>query len=229
MKMVDDVLSHAVKSIAHLITQAGLINVDFADVRAIMEDAGTALMGMGQATGENRAKEAATMAIESPLLEISIDGAKGILFNVIGGKDLGMFEVDQAAQVISEQADNDANIIFGATIDPELGDELRITVLATGFDHDELMSKQASYNNLKRSSSRNRVNNSSGVQTSSQSSDLETQDNSENQGPSREMNHKKSPSKRDASYKSSFSENMIDDSEEEDLDTPSFLRRKKEY
>jgi len=122
MKTCDDVLANAVKSIAHLITQAGLINVDFADVKSIMEDAGTALMGMGQATGDNRASEAAKAAIESPLLELSIDGATGVLFNVIGGGDLAMFEVDEAAGVISQSLDPDANIIFGATIDPDLKD-----------------------------------------------------------------------------------------------------------
>lgn len=134
MKKVDDVLGNAVRSIANLITQTGLINVDFADVRSIMANAGTSLMGMGAATGEDRAVEAAKIAVESPLLELSIDGATGVLFNVIGGKDLSMHEVDEAAQVISSAADPDANIIFGATIDPDLEEGLQITVLATGFD-----------------------------------------------------------------------------------------------
>jgi len=136
MRQVDDVLAQAVRSISQLITQAGLINVDFADVKSVMQDAGTALMGMGNAKGENRAQMAAQMAISSPLLEVSIDGAKGVLFNVIGGADLGMFEVDQAAQFIANSVDPDANIIFGATIDANLKDELQITVLATGFDND---------------------------------------------------------------------------------------------
>ncbi len=133
MKMVDDVLAHAVRSIANLITNAGLINVDFADVKTIMANAGTALMGMGSAAGDNRAGEATKQAITSPLLELSIEGAKGVLFNVISGKNLSMMEVDEAARVISEAAHPDANIIFGATIDPALDDELQITVLATGF------------------------------------------------------------------------------------------------
>ncbi len=134
MKQVDDVLGHAVRSIAHLITQAGLINVDFADVKSIMQDSGTALMGMGSAKGENRAQLAAQLAISSPLLEVSIDGATGVLFNVIAGHDLAMYEVDQAAQFIAESVAPDANIIFGATIDPDMKEELQITVLATGFD-----------------------------------------------------------------------------------------------
>ncbi|MDD3647007.1 MAG: cell division protein FtsZ [Candidatus Dojkabacteria bacterium] len=134
MKKVDDVLGNAVRSISNLITQTGLINVDFADVKSIMTNAGTSLMGMGSANGEDRATNASKQAIESPLLELSIEGATGVLFNVIGGKDLSIHEVDEAAQVISSAADPSANIIFGATIDPDLDDTLEITVLATGFD-----------------------------------------------------------------------------------------------
>lgn len=137
MKKVDDVLGNAVKSISNLITQTGLINVDFADVRSIMTNAGTSLMGMGAASGEDRAAEAAKQAIASPLLELSIDGATGVLFNVIGGKDLSIHEVDEAAQIISNAADSNADIIFGATIDPEVEDDVRITVLATGFDNNK--------------------------------------------------------------------------------------------
>ncbi|MBN2016494.1 cell division protein FtsZ [Candidatus Dojkabacteria bacterium] len=135
MKKVDDVLGNAVRSISNLITQTGLINVDFADVKSVMAGAGTSLMGIGSATGEDRAQEAARQAIASPLLELNIDGATGVLFNVIGGKSLSMYEVDEAAQVISNAAEADANIIFGATIDPDLDEEIQITVLATGFDH----------------------------------------------------------------------------------------------
>lgn len=138
MKKADDVLAQAVKSIANLITQPGMINVDFADVRSVMDDGGTALMGIGTATGEGRAKEAATAAIESPLLEISIDGAKGILFNIIGGKDLGMMEVNEAAELIKERVAPDATFIFGARIDPSYEEKLEVTVLATGFDSKEL-------------------------------------------------------------------------------------------
>src|SRR3989339_548180 len=112
----------------------GLINVDFADVRTIMKSAGSALMGIGTGGGENRAASAARMAISSPLLEISIDGAKGVLFNITGGSDLTMTEVDEAAKLIAAAVDNDANIIFGATIDEQMVDQVKITVVATGFD-----------------------------------------------------------------------------------------------
>lgn len=132
--IVDDVLRQGVQGIAEIITVPGLINVDFADVKAIMENAGSALMGIGRAGGENRAIEAAKQAIASPLLEVSIDGAKGILFTITGGNDLGMHEVSEAAKVITGSADDDAKVIFGANVDEELKDEVRITVVATGFD-----------------------------------------------------------------------------------------------
>ncbi len=132
--VVDDVLRQGVQGIADLITIHGMINVDFADVRAIMENSGSALMGIGYGTGENRATEAAKGAIESPLLEMSIEGAKGILFNITGGNDLSMFEVDEAARIITEAADPDANIIFGAVINDSYTGEIKITVVATGFD-----------------------------------------------------------------------------------------------
>lgn len=133
-KVADSVLSQGVQGISELITMPGLINVDFADVRTIMSNAGSALMGIGTGIGENRAQAAARAAIASPLLEISMDGARGVLFNIIGGPDLTMSEVDEAAKIISSSADSDANIIFGATIDESMHDQLRITVVATGFD-----------------------------------------------------------------------------------------------
>jgi cell division protein FtsZ len=133
-KVADDVLRQGVQGISDLITVHGLINLDFADVKTVMTKAGSALMGIGRANGENRAVEAAKQAIESPLLEISIDGARGILFNVIGGNDLSMHEINAAAETITSAADPDANIIFGATINPELEGEVIITVVATGFD-----------------------------------------------------------------------------------------------
>ena len=133
-KVADSVLGHGVQGISDLITTPGLINVDFADVRTIMTNSGSALMGIGSGTGENRATTAARMAIASPLLEISIEGAKGVLFNIIGGNDLTMSEVDEAAKMISDAVDSDANIIFGATIDEKMVDQVRITVIATGFD-----------------------------------------------------------------------------------------------
>lgn len=133
-RVADSVLSQGVQGISDLITVPGLINVDFADVKTIMTDAGTSLMGIGTGAGENRAQTAARSAIASPLLEISMDGARGVLFNIVGGADLTMSEVDEAAKIISSAADPDANIIFGATIDESMHDQLRITVIATGFD-----------------------------------------------------------------------------------------------
>ncbi len=133
-KVADDVLRQGVQGISDLITVHGLINLDFADVKTVMSHAGSALMGIGRASGEDRATKAAQQAIESPLLEVSIDGARGILFNVIGGNDMSMHEINQAAEAITVAADPDANIIFGATISPELEGEIIITVVATGFD-----------------------------------------------------------------------------------------------
>lgn len=133
-KVADSVLTQGVQGISEIITMPGLINVDFADVRNIMINAGSALMGIGSGIGENRAQTAARSAIASPLLEISMDGARGVLFNVVGGPDLTMSEVDEAAKIISAAADPDANIIFGATIDETMHDQIRITVVATGFD-----------------------------------------------------------------------------------------------
>lgn len=132
--IVDDILRQGVQGISDLITVHGIINVDFADVKTIMANAGSALMGIGRATGDNRAIEAARAAIDSPLLELSIDGAKGILFNITGGDDLSMYEIDEAAKTITEAADPDANIIFGSIIDESMSDEVKITVIATGFD-----------------------------------------------------------------------------------------------
>lgn len=135
-KVSDSVLSQGVQGISDLIVMPGLINVDFADVKAIMKDAGSALMGIGFGTGENRAIDAAKAAISSSLLELSIDGATGILFNVIGGRDMKMQEVNAAAKVINDSASPDANIIFGTTIDESMNDQIKITVIATGFDQD---------------------------------------------------------------------------------------------
>lgn len=133
-KVADDVLRQGVQGISDLITVHGLINLDFADVKAVMSSAGSALMGIGRASGDDRAQQAAQQAIESPLLEVSIDGARGILFNVIGGSDMSMHEINQAAEQITAAADPEANIIFGATINPDIQGEIIITVVATGFD-----------------------------------------------------------------------------------------------
>jgi cell division protein FtsZ len=132
-RMADDVLRQGVQGITDLITVPGLVNLDFADVRTIMREAGSALMGIGTASGENRAAEAARTAVSSPLLETSIEGATGILLNITGGPNIGLFEVNEAAEVVTSAADQNANVIFGAVIDGRLTDEVRVTVIATGF------------------------------------------------------------------------------------------------
>ena len=133
-RMADEVLHQGIQGISELITIPGLINLDFADVRAIMSEGGAALMAVGRGTGDDRAKLAAEQAISSQLLDITIDGARGVLFNVTGGSNMTLFEVNQAAAIIRETAHPDVNMIFGAVIDPEMGDEIRCTVIATGFE-----------------------------------------------------------------------------------------------
>src|SRR5436189_337548 len=132
-RMADDILRQGVQGITDLITVPGLVNLDFADVRTIMREAGSALMGIGTASGDNRAAEAARAAVSSPLLESSIEGATGILLNITGGPDIGLFEVNEAAEVVTGAADQNANVIFGAVIDDSLGGEVQVTVIATGF------------------------------------------------------------------------------------------------
>ncbi len=132
-RMADDILRQGVQGITDLITEPGLVNLDFADVRTIMRDAGSALMGIGRASGENRAAEAARSAVSSPLLEASIEGATGILLNVTGGSEIGLFEVNEAAEVVTGAADQNANVIFGAVIDDSFGGDVQVTVIATGF------------------------------------------------------------------------------------------------
>lgn len=138
-RIVDDVLRQGVQGISDLITKTGIVNVDFADVRTIMEDSGSALMGIGIASGENRASEAAKAAINSPLLELSIDGAKGVLINITGSSDLGMLEINEAANIVTESIDPNAKVIFGASVDDQIRKgEIQITVVATGFDEDRV-------------------------------------------------------------------------------------------
>jgi cell division protein FtsZ len=141
-RMADDILRQGVQGITDLITTPGQINLDFADVRTVMADAGSAMMGIGTAGGENRALEAAKMAISSPLMEESIEGATGMLLNFSGSDDLNLFEVNEAAQVVVDTADKGANIIFGTVIDPSLGDEVRVTVIATGFEGRETLARR---------------------------------------------------------------------------------------
>ncbi|PCI24918.1 cell division protein FtsZ [Candidatus Peregrinibacteria bacterium] len=134
--LIDDILRQGIQGISNIITESGLINVDFADVKSVMSNAGSALMGIGYGSGENRAIEAARAAVDSPLLELKINGAKGLLINITGGSDLSMYEVDEAAKIISDSADADANIIFGAVIDENYTGEIKCTVIATGFSED---------------------------------------------------------------------------------------------
>ena len=141
-RMADDVLRQGIQGISELITVPGLINLDFADVKAIMAEGGAALMGVGRGTGETRSADAARAAISSQLLDVSIEGAKGILFNLRGGNDLTLFEVNEAAEIIGKAADPDANIIFGAVIDPSMDGDVQITVIATGFDSRRIMQPQ---------------------------------------------------------------------------------------
>jgi cell division protein FtsZ len=142
-RMADDVLRQGVQGITDLITVPGLVNLDFADVRTIMTDAGSALMGIGAASGENRAAEAARAAVSSPLLEASIEGATGILLNITGGPDIGLFEVNEAAEVVTSAADANANVIFGAVIDDAKADQVTVTVIATGFGGDRRRRRRA--------------------------------------------------------------------------------------
>ena len=148
-KLADDVLRQGIQGISELITVPGLINLDFADVRTIMSEGGAALMAVGRGSGEERARVAAEQAISSQLLDITIDGARGILFNITGGPDLSLFEVNQAAAIIKETAHPDVNLIFGAVIDPNLGEDLRITVIATGFEGSGMARRPAAARRLR--------------------------------------------------------------------------------
>lgn len=141
-RIADDVLRQGVQGISDLIAVPGLINLDFADVKTIMKDAGSALMGIGSASGDNRAVEAARIAISSPLLETSIEGARGVLLNITGGTSLGLFEVNEAAEIIAQAADPEANIIFGAVIEERMEDEVRVTVIATGFEQRQVSRRE---------------------------------------------------------------------------------------
>jgi cell division protein FtsZ len=144
LRTADDVLRQGIQGISEVITVPGLINLDFADVRTIMSEGGAALMAVGVASGESRARMAAEQAITSNLLDVTIDGARGILFNITGGSDLSMFEVNEAAMIIKAAAHPDCNVIFGAVIDENMKDQIRITVIATGFDHSGGLSRRAS-------------------------------------------------------------------------------------
>ena len=214
-KVADSVLTQGVQGIADLITTPGLINVDFADVRTIMTDAGSALMGIGTGVGENRATTAARMAISSPLLEVSIDGAKGILFNIIGGQDLTMSEINEAANIISQAADPDANIIFGATIDEKMADQIKISVIGTGFESDRFGLGSTEFG----------FNQPSVVSSAQPTPPQSTVDNDEEEkkeddtiDPDTQLEDNSSENNNELSTKEDF---------EDEFDIPAFLRQKK--
>lgn len=216
-KIADDVLRQGVQGISELITEHGLINLDFADVKSIMSNAGSALMGIGRASGDERARKAAEQAIESPMIEVSIDGARGVLFNVSGGYDMSMSEIQEAAEIITGAVAPDANIIFGATLKPELEDELIITVVATGFDReyneehknnslDSVVTQDLSIDNSSK--------NSENVEDITESIDMELNKEEENSA---------------ADFTGEIQTNNIWATQEDDeeSDIPAFLRRRK--
>lgn len=239
-KVADDVLRQGVQGISDLITVHGLINLDFADVKTVMSNAGSALMGIGRASGDNRAVQAAQQAIESPLLEVSIDGARGILFNVIGGNDISMHEINTAAETITAAADPDASIIFGATINPELEGEIIITVVATGFD-------AAYFANRSSASSRSAGKDSSSSMSSQASSDTDEahekdQDQTEMSDLDLSLDKQDRPDGAEDFHKEpaipniwaldhdkevTHDDSQVPAAEEDELEKPSFLRRLK--
>lgn len=217
MKKVDDVLAMAVKSISELITQGGMINVDFADIKSIMLNAGTALMGIGVATGEDRAKEAAKMAMESPLLETSIEGATGVLFNIVGGEDLAMYEIDEVSRTITEVVHPEANVFFGANVDAEMNEQIQVTVLATGFETNTkgIPIPSGNFSSPSRLSLGNQDDEAYGVEPEQQNRVLFTDDDDDSD------TRLETPAflrKKDTKREDSGTSNI-----------PSFLRRKKEY
>ncbi|HET7629930.1 MAG TPA: cell division protein FtsZ [Candidatus Saccharimonadales bacterium] len=221
-KIADDVLRQGVQGISELITEHGLINLDFADVKAIMANAGSALMGIGRASGDDRANKAAQQAIESPLIEVSIDGAKGVLFNVTGGYDMSMSEIQEAAEIITSAVAPDANIIFGATLKPEMEDELIITVIATGFDSAYFHEQAAALANADRPVE---TGSAKPVQTD-KTDEVEPAD-----VDSIDMDLDKDMAE---AVKDDFASDTTEDStaiwqnvDEEEADTPAFLRRRK--
>ena len=217
-KIVDDVLRQGVQGISELITVPGLINVDFADVKTIMKDTGSALMGIGVGSGENRAADAAKAAISSPLLELSIEGARGVLFTITGGSDLGMQEVAEAAGIITQAADQDVKVIFGSVIDESMGEDVRITVIATGFEDRER--KVSMPENIE-----------AGIGLNSKktfySPSMFTKkkfNKTENNYP--EKNNLKDKEEENKGVDIDFSDDSKADDDEEDLEIPAFIRKK---
>ncbi|OJI07668.1 cell division protein FtsZ [bacterium CG10_46_32] len=209
--VVDDVLRQGVQGISELITVPGLINVDFADVKAIMSGSGSALMGIGRGSGENRAVDAAKAAIDSPLLELAIDGARGILFTITGSSDLGMYEINEAAKIITGAADDDAKVIFGAVINDDLKDEVKITVVATGFE----------------GTSRSRERQGSVVSEQVRAVDtIEDIDKNRAVFTERETPSTAAPSSASSFSRDSFLDQETQEEDQEELEIPAFIRKK---
>lgn len=248
-KIVDDILRQGVQGISDLITKPGIVNVDFADVRAILEDSGSALMGIGIASGDNRAAEAAKAAINSPLLELSIDGAKGVLFNVSGSSDLGMLEINEAAGIITESIDPNAKVIFGAVVDEQVRKgELQITVVATGFDFDRsgrggsvhpgiIQRRTVSFGPPKRESFEHDVENEVSANQKDMSSDVLSEESSfVSEQHHKEKSRSAFPSRKIEPPRMIIDEKIppktvsrdADDmiSDDDDLEIPAFIRRK---
>jgi cell division protein FtsZ len=223
-KVADDVLRQGVQGISDLITVHGLINLDFADVKTVMANAGSSLMGIGRASGENRAVDAAQQAISSPLLEVSIDGARGILFNVIGGLDMSMHEINTVAETITTAADPEANIIFGATINPEIEGEIIVTVVATGFDESYYATRDRKNAKLLRDAADGTVSTHKPQQVDEKTMseiDMELKDTST---PAEDFHNDETPNI--WAFSDEENSSQKDKAEEEsELDKPSFLRR----
>lgn len=240
-KVADDVLRQGVQGISDLITVHGLVNLDFADVKTVMSNAGSALMGIGRASGDNRAVQAAQQAVESPLLEVSIDGARGILFNVIGGSDMSMHEINTAAETITAAADPDANIIFGATINPDLEGEIIITVVATGFDAAYFSNREALANSHGHATPTNKQSDDSVMRTIDMELDDDSQaaEDFQNEKPMPNIwsldhqtendnaQQQDQPQDDGATPASDDTNDQTNQDEEEELEKPSFLRRLK--
>jgi cell division protein FtsZ len=220
-RVADDVLRQGIQGISELITVPGLINLDFADVRTIMSEGGAALMAVGRASGEDRARQAAELAISSQLLDVTIDGARGILFNVTGGSDMTLFEVNEAAAIIKETAHPDVNLIFGAVVDPEMSDDLRVTVIATGFEHQSTPSRES--RRVRRQESDAAGVDSSALFKRPQSSRQEPQ-----RQPTREQTKPAvSQTETSGSQTDEPGPFPVPSFDKEDLDIPAFLRRRR--
>jgi cell division protein FtsZ len=216
--VADDVLRQGIQGISELITVPGLINLDFADVRTIMSEGGAALMAVGRASGEERARQAAESAISSQLLDVTIDGARGILFNVTGGSDMTLFEVNEAAAIIKETAHPDVNLIFGAVVDPDMGEELRITVIATGFEQPEMSSSRARSRAREREPRR---------QPAMSTASLFSGRGQERQEPRHQPAPDNAPQAEGPTVSASPAEPFpVRSFDKEDLDIPAFLRRR---